>query len=186
MEYTMDEAMLLHKAFSFAAVAHRAQRRKGSDVPYLAHPCEVAQILTASGCRTAVVIAGLLHDTLEDTAVTPGQIAAEFGREVLRLVQACSEDKSKTWEERKRHTIDSLEREGDGEIKMLVCADKVSNLRSLKADLAEKGEALWGCFKRGREQQAWYYRQLAKSLRGLGLPMAEEMQALCSEVFGPC
>lgn len=180
----MEEAMLLHKAFAFAAVAHRTQRRKGSDVPYIVHPCEVAQLLTNCGCRPVVIMAGLLHDTLEDTTVTPGQIAEDFGQEVLHLVQACSEDKSKAWEERKQHTIDSLQQESNADVKMLVCADKVSNLRSLKLDLVEKGEALWGCFKRGREQQAWYYRQLTEVLGELEAPMAREMRILCAEVFG--
>lgn len=184
LEYTPDEAMGLHRAFAFAATAHGAQRRKGSDVPYIVHPCEVAQILTANGCGAAVVTAGLLHDTLEDTAATPAQILAEFGPEVLRLVQACSEDKSLRWEARKQHTIDSLQGEADEAVRQLACADKVSNLRSMKADLAQRGEGLWSCFKRGREQQAWYYRRITAALAGLDLPMYREMQALCAELFG--
>ena len=57
----------LHEAVVFATKAHHGQVRKGSDVPYMIHPFETAQILTEAGCSDEVVIAGLLHDTLEDT-----------------------------------------------------------------------------------------------------------------------
>ena len=64
----------------------QGQSRKGTDIGYISHPFEVAQILTAAGCDTELIIAGLLHDVLEDTTVTPETIEREFGPFVLSLV----------------------------------------------------------------------------------------------------
>ena len=181
-----QEQMLLHRALAFAAQAHRGQLRKGSPVPYLVHPCEVAQILAENNCPTRLAIAGLLHDTLEDTSTTAGEIAAQFGPETLHLVQACSEDKSQSWEQRKQHTIYQLRLGQDLDFMLLTCADKLSNLRSMQEDYAQLGEALWSRFHRGRQQQAWYYQNICQALEVLGAyPMAQELQARCALLFAP-
>ena len=65
----MAETKKIHDAIIFAAKAHEGQRRKGTDIPYITHPFEVAQILMEAGCDETLIIAGLLHDTLEDTEV---------------------------------------------------------------------------------------------------------------------
>ncbi|RHT73248.1 bifunctional (p)ppGpp synthetase/guanosine-3',5'-bis(diphosphate) 3'-pyrophosphohydrolase [Ruminococcaceae bacterium AM28-23LB] len=93
MEKT-QEGLLLHRAYSFAALAHEGQKRKGSPVPYIAHPAEAARILAQAGATAEVICAGLLHDTLEDTSVTPEQLEEAFGLVVRQLVEGCSEDKA--------------------------------------------------------------------------------------------
>ena len=133
----------LHHAIVFATQAHQGQSRKGTDIPYISHPFEVAQILTAAGCDTELIIAGLLHDVLEDTDETPETIEKEFGPVVLSLIQSNSEDKSRSWEERKRHTIDYMTHKASLEELLLACADKLSNLRSIKADYMACGDELW-------------------------------------------
>lgn len=100
--------MKIHNAIIFAALKHQNQKRKETNIPYIVHPMEVMQILTENDCSENVIIAGILHDTLEDTDTKPQEIEAEFGKEVLNLEQTESEDKSKTWKERKQHTIDCL------------------------------------------------------------------------------
>lgn len=56
-------------AIEFAAKAHQNQKRKGTDIPYISHPFGVAMILHNAKCKEDIIIAGLLHDTLEDTGV---------------------------------------------------------------------------------------------------------------------
>lgn len=77
----------LKRAFIFAENAHKGQVRKSGE-PYITHPVEVAKILMNLGMEETVVIAGLLHDVLEDTNVTKEEIEKEFGKDVLSLVEA--------------------------------------------------------------------------------------------------
>lgn len=84
-------------------------KRKGTDIPYISHPCAVGMILQKAGCSEEVVIAGILHDTLEDTETTERDLLDRFGPVVLEIVKGCSEpDKGASWEERKQHTLDEL------------------------------------------------------------------------------
>lgn len=156
--------MKRHEAIEFAARAHLGQIRKGSDIPYISHPFEVALLLDEAGADDTLFIAGLLHDTLEDTSVTPEAIRERFGEEVLTLVQNASEDKSKTWEERKTRTIDRLTKTRDQRIVMLACADKAANLRSTRYNYEEHGEKVWDRFNRGKDQFKWYYHGVIKAL----------------------
>ena len=84
----------IHNAIIFATLKHQTQNRKGTSTPYIVHPMEVMQILTDMHCKESVIIAGILHDTLEDTETTPDEIALHFGKDVLAIVQTESEDKS--------------------------------------------------------------------------------------------
>ncbi|MDD6031952.1 MAG: HD domain-containing protein [Oscillospiraceae bacterium] len=178
-----DRGLFLHDVLCFAAEAHQGQLRKGSDTPYIAHPFEAAMILDKAGCGTEVVAAALLHDTLEDTAVTAEELEQRFGPEILALVQWESEDKSLSWEARKQHTIDDLA-DAPFEVLLVACADKVSNLRSMKRDHDRIGEQLWQRFRRGREQQAWYYGELVRVLAPLAdYEMYSELKKLYRAVF---
>jgi (p)ppGpp synthase/HD superfamily hydrolase len=174
---------LIHEAIVFAARKHAGQMRKGTDIPYIAHPMEVMQILTDNGCPEEVIAAGILHDTLEDTGATPEEIKSLFGEAVLQIVAAESEDKSKTWKERKQAAIDRLA--GDSlEVRLVCCADKLSNLRSMAADREAVGEKLWERFNAPKAKIEWYYRGLAASLGLPGYKMYEELSSLLGEVFG--
>ena len=101
---------LLHESIVFANKAHKGQLRKGTDIDYISHPMEVMQILTAMGADDDLIIAGVLHDTVEDTATTVEEIAEKFGSDIATLVAHHSQDKSQPWEERKASVIDDLER----------------------------------------------------------------------------
>lgn len=154
-------------ALEVAARAHLGQLRKGTDVPYIAHPCGVGLILARAGCAEDVVAAGILHDTIEDTGLTLEEIAGDFGAEVAAIVEACSEpDKSLPWEERKRHAIESL-REAPEEARLVTCADKLHNARSILAGRRALGERVWDRFRGGKELQAWYYRGVLDNLDAL-------------------
>ena len=153
---------LIEKARSFAKEAHKDQVRKTTGAPYIGHPFHVAKILEDAGMPTAVVVAGYLHDTVEDTDVTIEDIEREFGTEVKELVAYNTEEKENTWEERKQHTIDQL-KTGTLHQKALVVADKYANLLELKRVCEYKGEDVFRAFKRGRTEQGWYFSGVANS-----------------------
>jgi guanosine-3',5'-bis(diphosphate) 3'-pyrophosphohydrolase len=154
---------MLEKALQFATKAHEEQYRKTKNVPMITHPIRVADILKNAGFSDEVVAAGYLHDTVEDTPVTIDDIEKEFGIEVARIVAGNTEDKSKSWEDRKQHTIDWV-KEAPLEIRALIVADKWDNLKSMVEDYSTMGETLWSSFKRGREKQQWYFSQIAENV----------------------
>lgn len=155
---------LVDHALTFAAFAHRHQTRKGTEIPYIVHPYAVGLKLQRAGCTDEVVAAGILHDVIEDTPVTIENLRMEFGARVAEIVAQCSEpDRSLPWEKRKEHTITFL-RTAPFEVKLVAAADKLDNLRGIMAEHDKIGEQVWARFKRGREQQAWYYHSVAESL----------------------
>lgn len=177
---------LIEHAIGFAALKHTGQVRKGTSIPYISHPFAVGMMLQQAGESEKVVAAGILHDTLEDTAATEEEIRAVFGEQVLLLVKAASEpDKSRPWEDRKRHTVSKLVARSREELAIIV-ADKLHNLRSIRLDLEKTGEEVWNRFNRGKEQQEWYYRGIVNTLvsRHEELAMAEELKEEVARVFG--
>lgn len=156
---------MIDSAIEVALRAHQNQVRKGTDIPYVTHPLAVGIILAKAGCPDEVIIAGILHDTVEDTSVTLDDLREKFGEKVPRIVEGASEpDKSLPWEERKKHTQDFL-RGASPEVKFVVLADKLANIRSIASDYSEIGDALWERFNRGKEAQKWYYQGLVQALR---------------------
>ena len=154
---------MLEKAISFAMEAHRGTVRKGTERPYILHPIEVLQILSSMKADAGLMAAGVLHDTIEDTAVTLKDIVDNFGADVAALVNGHTEDKRQSWFVRKLTDICELE-DADVRLKMLIMADTVSNLRSLYADYREAGEELWLRFNAPKELQAWKYSKVQDAL----------------------
>lgn len=179
---------LLNEAIEFAIEKHAGQLRKGTARPYITHPLEVVQILETMGVDEVLLMAGVLHDTLEDTDATEEEVRALFGEDVAELVCGHTEDKSKSWKERKQHAIEEVQL-ADFSMKMLVLADKLSNLRDMSRDYREVGEVLWKRFRAPKERQAWYYHGMQEALAVLGeVPQTKEVyQEMCTlirEVFG--
>lgn len=156
----------IQKAIIFAAKKHEKQNRKGTDIPYIIHPMEVMQILTDLDCKENVIIAGILHDTLEDTDTQPKEIEEIFGNEVLTIVQSESEDKTKTWKERKQATIDNL-KSSNIDTKLVCFADKFSNIRSIYSDKSVIGNKVWDRFHAAKDDIEWYYRSIAEALENI-------------------
>jgi len=151
----------IFKAIQCAVLAHSGQFRKGTRIPYIIHPLRVAEILIEYDCSDEVVIAGILHDTIEDTVITVDDIVRSFGEKIAELVEHASEpDKSNTWENRKRHTIEYL-KDAPMDVLFITCADKLDNLRSIQKDYTHAGESLWSRFNRPKDYQQWYYQALA-------------------------
>jgi (p)ppGpp synthase/HD superfamily hydrolase len=156
---------MIDLAIEVAVKAHQNQVRKGTDIPYITHPLAVGIILAKAGCSDDVIIAGILHDTVEDTSITLDYIRETFGDKVSTIVEGASEpDKALPWEERKRHTLDFL-KGASPEVKFVALADKFNNIRAIASDYVEKGEEFWERFNKGKEDQKWYYQGLVQVLR---------------------
>ncbi len=154
----------VNKAIRFAAQAHDGQKRKGTDIPYLTHPFAVAMLLQQEGCAEDVVIAGLLHDVVEDTPVTIEQVEAEFGSRVAAIVLQCTDDATiASWQARKQALLAKL-KTAPLPVKYVACADKLHNISAIVTDYAEQGESLWVRLGRGYAEHKWYYRALVESI----------------------
>lgn len=156
----------LLEALDFAVSAHgRArQARRGTAFPYVIHPLRVAEILSRHALEDEeLAVAGLLHDTVEDTDVEPAELERRFGKRVARLVAGASEpDKTLSWSERKEHTIEAA-RTAPLDVLTVVAADKLDNVRSLRESLADRGaEETWAYFNAPEPQQRSYYTRLAE------------------------
>ncbi len=179
----------LYDAIELAARAHHGQVRKGTEIPYLVHPLAVAGILIRANCSETLVIAGILHDTIEDTPFTVDDIRSRFGREVAELVMALSEpDKKAPWEARKAHTIEYLEQVATPDVLLVSLADKLDNVRAIREGLASDGEAFWQRFNRPRESQKWYFQRLSgvferRISAGAGVALAKAFKLEVARVF---
>lgn len=128
-----NDIIQISRALDFAARKHVSQRRKGvAQEPYINHLAEVALLLAEAtdGKDTALVIAGLLHDCIEDQEVKYEELVELFGKDVADLVQDVTDDKSLPKAERKRLQVDHSPHKSD-RAKMLKIADKTANLRAL-------------------------------------------------------
>lgn len=174
------------KAIDFAQKAHCGQLRKSTQIPYIIHPLGVMEILLRHNCSKDAAIAGILHDTIEDTPITAEDIEKEFGTKIKYLVIAASEpDKSASWEERKQHTMEFLSSVNDEEVLCVTCADKMHNLLSIVKDYETIGDKVWDRFNRGKESQKWYYTSLAKIFMAFNNknPLFNEFYNLANKFF---
>jgi hypothetical protein len=184
-----EDPDLIDMAVKVAEKAHKGQTRKGTDTPYVIHPLAVGTILTIADRPEYVIAAGILHDVVEDSSFTLADIQKRFGHKVAAIVKGCSEpDKSLPWEERKGHTLDFLKK-ASPEIKFVALADKFQNISSIAEDIADTGDTVWGRFKRGKEDQKWYYEGLVDTLRDRSIGeeymnLHEEFSKKVGAVFG--
>ena len=175
-------------ALTFAVEAHGRvrQARKGTLFPYVIHPIRVAEILHRFEHAEDVVLAGFLHDTIEDAGVTLGELTGRFGERVAWLVEAASEpDKSLDWRSRKQHTVDGVSGL-DTDARALIAADKLDNVRSLADTLRARGRTeTWKLFNADERSQHWYYRALVEALleEDADSPLVRTLDAETNEVF---
>lgn len=178
---------LKEKAKIFAINAHMGQIRKSEpDKPMIMYPISVGMLLEEYGYDESVVAAGYLHDVVEDTKYSIDDIKSEFGEEVASLVMGASEpDKSLSWEERKTHTIEETKKLPLRN-KLVICADKINNLEDLMLKFQKSGKRDFSAFKRGEEQQRWYYTSVYESLiygEDENLPIFQRLKNVLDIVF---
>ena len=131
-----DQLRLLMIAADFAARAHRDHRRKGSHrAPYINHLIDVCRLLTEiGGVEDAdVLCAAMLHDVVEDTAVTTDEVRAAFGDAVADLVAEVTDDKSLPKAVRKQLQVEHAPHLSPGACLIKIC-DKISNIRDFTID----------------------------------------------------
>lgn len=179
-------SLRLERAMRRAAIWHRGQARKRSDLPYVQHVFAVALLLDRLGFGEDVVIAGLLHDAIEDTEATLDDVRREFGEGVAALVADSTERKldesgrKRPWEDRKRDHLAALE-SAPVEARAVVLADKLHNLVSMRVDL-EAGEDLWSRFNAPRDRIVGYYETAIARL-GRGDPRLEALASECRDAL---
>jgi len=160
----MSESIgLILKALRFSAEKHNDQRRKDAkSSPYINHPIQVAETLwTIGGVRDiTLLIASILHDTIEDTSTLPDEIEAEFGRDVLALVREVTDDKSLPKKVRKQLQVETAAHKTLS-AKLLKLADKICNVR----DLITSPPLDWS-LERRQEYLLWTEKVVA-GLRGV-------------------
>jgi guanosine-3',5'-bis(diphosphate) 3'-pyrophosphohydrolase len=154
---------IILKAIRFAAEKHIDQRRKDSkSSPYINHPIQVAETLwTVGEIRDLnLLVASILHDTVEDTGTNPEEIRAEFGEDVLALVLEVTDDKSLPKQERKQLQVETAPHKTHS-AKLLKLADKICNVRDILVTPPED----WSVERR-QEYLLWTERVVA-GLRGV-------------------
>ena len=171
---------LARAAHAFAAERHAGQTRRPDGAPFIRHPEEVAALLHDAGLSEPVVAAGLLHDVLEKTDTTVEELERRFGPEVVRLVEAVSEDdRIDSYADRKAALIDSAVGAGpDGAA--LLAADKISKVRDFRARLQQ---AAAGDDSRELHKLEHYRQSLAALERSLpGHPLTKRLRAELADV----
>ena len=177
----------LEQALRFAAIRHHGQTRRSSEIPYVEHVFAVAMILQKLGLGEDVVIAGLLHDVVEDTETTPDEVRQHFGTKVAELVSYCTEIKldalgqKRPWIDRKRDYLDALAK-APVEAQCLALADKLHNLVTIQLDLHE-GRDIWSSFHADRASVLENHHAVIDMCRVRDEPSLSELVNQCSQVL---
>jgi (p)ppGpp synthase/HD superfamily hydrolase len=164
---------LFLKAFAFAQVVHSDDVRKGTPIPYLSHPMQVAGLALEYGADEEQASAALLHDVIEDSATSYEDLVEAFGARVAGIVRGCSDaedhQEKGEWKPRKAAYIRHLREEADADTLLVSCVDKLHNARSIVADLRQKGPVFFDRFTGKRDGTLWYYAALLEIFRERGL-----------------
>jgi GTP pyrophosphokinase len=171
---------LIRRAYDFSAQAHEGQLRRSGE-PYLAHPLAVAEILTALKLDVPAIVAGLMHDTIEDTIRTRAQIEEEFGKDIARLVEGVTKIGKihfKSYEETQAENFRKMliSMADDIRVILIKLADRLHNMRTIEhLDLTQQ--------KKIAQETIEIYAPLANRL-GIGW-MRSELEDLCFKTLKP-
>ena len=185
----------LTRAVDYARVLH-IERRKGTGIPYMAHLFGVASLvmgeagLTGAPVTEDMVIAGILHDAVEDHggAARLEDIRLNFGPEVARMVEGLSDtlaedpNKKEPWEKRKEAYLERLRGE-PADVRLISAADKLYNARSILEDYRLIKSEIWKRFNRPRKMQLWYFNELIKVFQSTGkMRIVDELRRVVDEL----
>jgi guanosine-3',5'-bis(diphosphate) 3'-pyrophosphohydrolase len=174
------DAELIRRAYGFSATAHEGQIRRSGE-PYLRHPLAVADILTALRSDVTTIVAGLLHDTVEDTLATPEQLEQQFGKDIARLVDGVTKIgkiQFRNYEEKQAENFRKmlLSMADDIRVVLIKLADRLHNMRTLEHLHEAKREQI-------AQETLEIYAPLANRL-GIGW-MKNEFEDLCLKYLKP-
>jgi (p)ppGpp synthase/HD superfamily hydrolase len=161
----------IQKAIKFAIKVHQLdqnQTRKGKKDPYIIHPLSVGLILAATGAAEDIIVAGILHDIIEDCkpygSVTTNDIEKEFGKDVARMVNDVTEqDKTLPWSVRKQRVLEHV-KDMDNDSLLVKSADVLHNLSDQLADYKIEGEKMWARFSAKKPEQLANYMLLIPAI----------------------
>lgn len=190
---------VINHAFAFAAKHHDRQVRKGTKLPYLTHPANVAVILTRYGRDNDTVVAGILHDVIEDCVrdgytrdMLEQRIGDKFGGKVLETVLAVTYRRldddgiELSSDERKSDYLERLA-EASENARWVCAADKIHNAASIVSDLRRTvdPETVWNRFNSGKAATAAWYQQVFDRLREVGFdaPIMAELEHVSAELL---
>lgn len=169
------------RALALAVEAHTGQKRKGTEIPYLAHPMGVASIALDHGADEDQAIAALLHDAVEDGGEHFAEIIREqFGDRVADIVEGCTDgvpDASgvkEAWLPRKERYIAHL-RESSDDVLLVSGSDKLHNARAIVEDLLNVGRSVFDRFTATPDQTIWYYETLSEIFTERATPIAKPL-----------
>lgn len=175
------------EAVIYANRLHSTQKRKGTNVPYIAHLLSVAALVLEQGGDEDQAIAALLHDAIEDQGGvrTREEIRKRFGDKVTEIVVGCSDTDitpKPPWRERKERYVAHI-RTAPIEVLRVSIADKLHNARSVLQDFRLSGHNTWLRFRGGREGTLWYYRAMIEAFREVtSSDMVDELDRVVSEL----
>lgn len=177
-------------ALQYALDLHRAQNRKGTDVPYFSHLMGVASLVLEDGGDEELAIAALLHDAPEDQGGEQvlEEIRRRFGDRVADVVAGCTdtfEDPKPPWRPRKERYLAHLHTASE-DVRRVSLADKLHNAHSILAELIRNGPLIWDRFKGGKEGTLWYYQTLVQEFNHAGVnevsPLAVELKWVVAKI----
>lgn len=174
------------EALSWAEQLHRDQRRKGKDVPYIAHLIAVSALVWEDGGSEDQAIAALLHDAIEDAGENHASIAVRFGTGVADIVSDCTDTseaapagEKEPWLLRKTRHLASLQHKPEASL-LVIAADKAHNAGDMVLD-ARRDPAMWSKFNAGLEGSAWYLLRMHQQLKHR-LPCSRSVERLGESV----
>lgn len=160
------------QALHYAVLIHAGQKRKGTEIPYLAHLLGVVSIALEHGANEDEAIGALLHDAGED-AGGEGRIEdirQRFGNAVAEIVEGCTDavvSPKPPWQKRKEDYIAHVPTKS-ASVRLVSAADKLHNARAILRDFRCHGDKLWKRFNGGKDGTIWYYRSLITAFRQAG------------------
>ena len=168
-------------ALALAIEAHYGQKRKGTEIPYIAHPMGVASIALDHGADEDQAMAALLHDAVEDGGQHFAKIIRDqFGERVANIVQGCTDGVpnengiKEPWLVRKERYIAHLRQSSD-DVLLVSGSDKLHNARAIVEDLLNIGHSVFDRFTATPDQTIWYYETLSEIFTERGTPIAKPL-----------
>ena len=183
----MALSVRFEQAMVTAKRLHDEQRRKGTEIPYVAHLLAVASLVLEHGGSEDQAIAALLHDAVEDQGglETLERIRADFGDDVAAMVEQCTDaygEPKPPWRQRKERYVAALPAKS-AEARLISAADKLHNARAILSDYRDLGDDLWSRFRGGKDGTLWYYRALADGFSAHGpVSLAAELARVVAEL----
>ena len=168
----------INKAIKVATKLHEGQFRRGSTIPYIAHPFAVALLTQRYADSEDVFIGGILHDVLEDVPnriYDSNDLAEDFGYDILNIVETVSEPDitaatQEAWRARKYVYLKNIQNTNDIRPLIICACDKMHNMGELAYCYDELGDSIWTYFAAKREREIWFFESILNILHTKILP----------------